>query len=155
MTAAGTSVDQQLAEVLRWLDAHPGWLLIVDNVDTEEAAREVERLLARLRAGHVLITSRIANWRAGVEPLELDVLAQADAVAFLLERTPHRRQKPDDDDHGRRDRPRAGRPGPGPGAGRGLHRQAAAVLRRVPRALGGEAARGAPLARSAADAVSG
>ena len=83
-------------EVLHWLDAHPGWLLIVDNVDTEEAAREVERLLARLRAGHVLITSRIGNWSAGVEPLELDVLAPADAVAFLLERTPHRRQKPDD-----------------------------------------------------------
>ena len=35
-----------MAEVLHWLDAHPGWLLIVDNVDTDEAAREVERLLA-------------------------------------------------------------------------------------------------------------
>ena len=57
-----TAVDQQVAEVLRWLGAHPGWLLIVDNVDTEEAASEVERLLAKLRAGHVLITSRIANW---------------------------------------------------------------------------------------------
>ena len=33
----------------RWLDDHPGWLLIIDNVDTEEAAREVERLLASLR----------------------------------------------------------------------------------------------------------
>ena len=57
-----TAVDQQVAEVLRWLEAHPGWLLIVDNVDTEDAASEVERLLAKLRAGHVLITSRIANW---------------------------------------------------------------------------------------------
>ena len=44
----------------------------------------------------MLITSRIGNWSAGVEPLELDVLARADAVAFLLERTPHRRQKADD-----------------------------------------------------------
>ena len=44
----------------------------------------------------MLITSRIGNWSAGVEPLELDVLAAADAVAFLLERTPHRRQRADD-----------------------------------------------------------
>ena len=91
-----TAVDQQVAEVLRWLEAHPGWLLIVDNVDTEDAASEVERLLAKLRAGHVLITSRIANWSAGVEPLELHVLAAADATAFLLERTPHRRRAADD-----------------------------------------------------------
>ena len=97
-TARETSVDQQLAEVLRWLDAHPGWLLIVDGVDTEESACEVERLLARLRAGHVLITSRIANWSTAVEPLGLDVLEPADAVVFLLERTPHRRQQPADED---------------------------------------------------------
>jgi len=96
MKVDGLPVDQQMAEVLPWLDAHPGWLLIVDNVDTDEAAREVERLLAKLRAGHVLITSRIANWSAGVEPLELHVLASDAAVAFLLERTPHRRQSADD-----------------------------------------------------------
>jgi tetratricopeptide (TPR) repeat protein len=94
--AETTPVDQQLAEVLDWLDAHPGWLLIVDNVDTEEAAAEVQRLLARLRSGHVLITSRIGNWGAGVEPLELDVLAPTAAAAFLLERTPHRRKAADD-----------------------------------------------------------
>src|SRR5262245_43865982 len=79
-----------------WLDTHPGWLLIVDNVDTEEAAQAVEELRDQLRAGHGLITSRIGNWSAGVEPLELDVLAPADAAAFLLERTPHRRKGADD-----------------------------------------------------------
>ncbi len=83
-TAEKASIDQQLAEALAWLDAHPGWLLIIDNVDTEEAAAEVERLLARLRSGHVLITSRISNWVAGVVPLELDVLALNDAADFLL-----------------------------------------------------------------------
>ena len=69
----------------------------MDSVDTEEATREVEQRLAQLRAGHVLITSRFANWSAAVDPLELDMLTQADAVDFLLERTPHRRQKPDDE----------------------------------------------------------
>jgi Domain of unknown function (DUF4062) len=96
MTAEGASVEKQLAEVLDWLDAHPGWLLIVDNVDTDESAQEIERLLARLRTGHVLITSRIGNWSAGVVPLELHLLARADAVAFLLERTRNRRRQPDD-----------------------------------------------------------
>ncbi len=155
IATAETAVEPRLVAVLSWLDAHPGWLLILDNVDTEEAAREVYQLLSRLRAGHVLITSRIANWRAGVEPLELHVLAQADAVAFLLERTPHRPRKPDDDALRGRDRTRAGWPGPGPGAGGGLHRQAAAELRRVPPALGGEADRGAEVARRAGDGVSG
>ena len=93
---AETTVDARLAEVLHWLDDHPGWLLIVDNVDTEDAAREVQKLLASLTAGHVLITSRIAKWRAGVEPLDLHLLPEADAVAFLLERTTGRRRKPDD-----------------------------------------------------------
>ena len=93
---AGPAVEQRLAEVLHWLDAHPGWLLILDNVDTEDAAREAETLLARLNAGHVLITSRLSNWGAGVEPLELHVLAEADAVAFLLERARNRRKSNDD-----------------------------------------------------------
>ena len=94
--AETASLDEQLTQVLHWLEANPGWLLIVDNVDTEEAARAIEELLARLWAGHVLITSRIGNWSAGVEPIELDVLAPADAAAFLLERTPHRRLAADD-----------------------------------------------------------
>jgi tetratricopeptide (TPR) repeat protein len=96
ITANAASVDRQLAQVLAWLDEHPGWLLIVDNVDTEDSAREMEQLLPRLRAGHVLITSRIGDWSAAVEPLELHLLAPDYAVAFLLDRTPHRRRTPDD-----------------------------------------------------------
>jgi serine/threonine protein kinase/Tfp pilus assembly protein PilF len=97
ITVEGTSVEQQLNAVFGWLADHPGWLLIIDAVDTEEAAREVERLLAQLRAGHVLITSRITNFSAAVEPLELGVLAPADAIAYLMEGAPRRRQTPDDD----------------------------------------------------------
>src|SRR5205823_6500131 len=47
-------------------------------------------------AGHVLITSRIAHWSAGVQRLDLDVLASDAAVAFLRERAPLRRQAADD-----------------------------------------------------------
>ena len=91
-----TWVDEQVAHVLSWLEAQPGWLLILDNVDTEDAAREAERLLAELRAGHVVITSRIGDWSGGVEALELDVLEEKDAMSFLLERTSRRRRAADD-----------------------------------------------------------
>jgi tetratricopeptide (TPR) repeat protein len=95
-SAETASLDEQLAQVLGWLEANPGWLLIVDNVDTEEAARAIEELLARLQKGYVLITSRISKWSTAVGRLDLDLLAPAAAVAFLLERTPQRRKASDD-----------------------------------------------------------
>jgi tetratricopeptide (TPR) repeat protein len=79
--------EVRITAALRWLGEHSGWLLILDNVDTDEAATAVEGLLGRLRSGHVLVTSRRTNWSAGVERLPLDVLSEDDAVAFLLERT--------------------------------------------------------------------
>jgi hypothetical protein len=78
--------DVRVAAVLRWLEDKNGWLLILDNVDTDAVAQAVEHLLPRLQRGHVLLTSRLAHWRS-VEPLPLDVLAEPDPVAFLLERT--------------------------------------------------------------------
>jgi tetratricopeptide (TPR) repeat protein len=91
-------LDVQFGAVLRWLQQHPGWFLILDNVDSEEAAKAVEDLLGRLSTvGQVLITSRLSRWSGEVEGLALDVLAEADAADFLLARTaPHRRQTPDD-----------------------------------------------------------
>ena len=90
--------DVKLAAVLRWLRNNPGWFLILDNVDTREAAQAAEGLLAQLHAGDVLITSRLSAWSRQVEPLELDVLAANDAVAFLLERREDRRRKTPTDD---------------------------------------------------------
>jgi tetratricopeptide (TPR) repeat protein len=70
-----------------------GWLLILDNADTPEAAAEVEKTLPQLQGGEVIITSRVSNWSAAVQSVELDVLAEEDAAAFLLERTESRRKK--------------------------------------------------------------
>ncbi len=87
----------QLAAVLRWLEQHPGWFLILDNVDTPEAALAVEEKLTRLSMGHVVITSRLAQWGPAVEPLALDVLDEGAAADFLLEKTQgQRRTKPTD-----------------------------------------------------------
>jgi tetratricopeptide (TPR) repeat protein len=89
--------ELQLEATLRWLRLHPGWVLIIDNVDTDEAAEEVKALLSNLTTGHVLITSRISDWTGNVISLDLDVLSEAASIAFLNERTHERRPKRDDD----------------------------------------------------------
>ncbi|MFY9824086.1 MAG: tetratricopeptide repeat protein [Thermoanaerobaculia bacterium] len=75
------------AAVLRWLGENPGWLLILDNVDSEPSAAAVDALLPRLHGGDVLLTGRLARWSVEVEPLELDVLEEEAAQEFLLART--------------------------------------------------------------------
>ncbi len=82
----------RLGAVLDWLQANPGWLLILDNVDTKEALAEVEHLLSSLAGGHLVITSRLADFSGHFQPLELDVLGTEDGAAFLLERTRGRRR---------------------------------------------------------------
>jgi tetratricopeptide (TPR) repeat protein len=83
----------RLAAAFRWLSEHPGWLLILDSIDTPEAAAEVERTLPQLQGGLVIITSRISDWSPAVQTLELDVLSEKDAAAFFLERTKSKRMK--------------------------------------------------------------
>ena len=88
---SATEESIQYTATLRWLHEHPGWFLIIDNVDTKEAAASVEALLVNLSAGHVVITSRIADWSGQVTSLDLDVLDEESAASFLLERTKDRR----------------------------------------------------------------
>jgi tetratricopeptide (TPR) repeat protein len=85
------------AAVLRWLGEHSRWLLILDNVDSEEAAAAVEGLVARLHGGQVLLTGRLARWSTEVEPLELDALTEEAAAGFLLARTKTRRRTTPED----------------------------------------------------------
>src|SRR5262249_14578604 len=89
--------DVRLKAVLDWLIRHPGWLLILDGLDTPEALAEAEDLLSKITGGRVLVTSRLANFAGPFDPLELDVLGIADAVALLMERTDRRRHKMPDD----------------------------------------------------------
>jgi tetratricopeptide (TPR) repeat protein len=92
-----TEEDVRLKGVLDWLKEHPGWFLILDNLDAPEALEEAEKLLSTLSGGRVLITSRLGNFAGHFDPLELDVLSVEDAAAFLLERTDRRRHKTPDD----------------------------------------------------------
>jgi tetratricopeptide (TPR) repeat protein len=79
------------AATLQWLAEHDGWLLILDNIDTPAAQAAVRDVLARVRGGHVLLTSRLSDWSGAVQPLAMDVLDPADAAQFLTASTDDRR----------------------------------------------------------------
>jgi len=82
----GAKQEQILDVVLLWLRTHLGWLLIFDHVDNPETAVVVEELLPQLTGGHVLITSRLSTWGAGIHRMALDTLPPEEARAFLLAR---------------------------------------------------------------------
>ncbi len=63
---AGAEV-KAVEAVLVWLRDHSRWLLILDNIDTEEAAKAVRENLSRLGNGHVLLTSRRREWPPTVQ----------------------------------------------------------------------------------------
>lgn len=90
---------KQCDAAIRWLQEHPGWFLIVDNVDTKEAASAVEEsILCKLKEGHILVTSRLSGWRnRDLEPLELDVISEKASVEMLMEGTEGSRRAKEDD----------------------------------------------------------
>ncbi|HEX5720937.1 MAG TPA: protein kinase, partial [Thermoanaerobaculia bacterium] len=89
--------SETIGAVLRWLRENPGWLLILDNVDTKEAGLAVTKLLPALTAGRVLITSRRRDWPAGVRRRAIDRVLLQPAAEFLLERTREDRKRAPDD----------------------------------------------------------
>jgi len=82
--------------VLGWLESETNWLLIIDNVDTTDAAAAVRALLPRLMQGHVLITSRLADWVEGVQPFTLGTLSAEASIAYLIKKCSIRRVTPED-----------------------------------------------------------
>ena len=90
--------DEQYAAVIRWLQQNKAWLLILDNVDTREGVAAVQKLLAQISGGQILITSRYTRWGEGILRLSLDVIPLADAVALLLQKTYTQREtRPEDE----------------------------------------------------------
>ncbi len=87
-----TNEDIKRDAVLSWLNQHPGWLMIFDNVDSEAAASTVEGLIAQLSGGHVLVTSRLSNYSNAVTLLPVQVLSETAASEFLLRRTDDKRR---------------------------------------------------------------
>lgn len=94
-----TEEAERVRAALGWLadPGNAGWLLIVDNVDTIEAAEAVEQLLASLTGGHLLITGCLSDWPGDIQARRLDVLDAEAAQQFLEERTAGRRRTDPDD----------------------------------------------------------
>ncbi|HBC80346.1 MAG TPA: hypothetical protein DEO60_13125 [Bacteroidales bacterium] len=90
--------EVRLAAVIRWFSENPGWLLIIDNADDKESVDAIQNLLANLRGGHVIITSRSSWWSKSVVKHELDVLPPEAAKTFLLDRTKDERIKTPNDE---------------------------------------------------------
>jgi tetratricopeptide (TPR) repeat protein/Mrp family chromosome partitioning ATPase len=88
---------KQRDAVLRWLCQNPGWLMILDNVDTEEMAAAVEEQMAQLTGGHILVTSRLTNWSGSLTVIPVKVLSHEAAIEFLLARTYDKRRRQADD----------------------------------------------------------
>jgi tetratricopeptide (TPR) repeat protein len=84
VATAGTTAEAA-GWAVAWLQAHPGWLLILDNVDDPG---DVEPLLGQLAGGHILITTRRdTGWDRIASPIRLDVLAPGSATDLITART--------------------------------------------------------------------
>lgn len=83
VAASQATAEEAAAWAISWLAAHPGWLLIFDNV---EQATDIEPVLGRLSGGHILITTRRADgWQGLCASIHLEVLAPRAAERLLAE----------------------------------------------------------------------
>jgi hypothetical protein len=72
VAAGQATVEEAVSWAVSWLAAHPGWLIIFDNV---EQPTDIEPMLGRLTGGHVLITTRRAiGWHGLCATVGLEVL---------------------------------------------------------------------------------
>ncbi|WP_157620908.1 tetratricopeptide repeat protein [Saccharothrix sp. NRRL B-16348] len=76
-------LEQRTEMDIRWLTTHTGWLLVLDNLTSPADAAG---LLARVRTGVVVITSRRGSgWRGVADPIGLDVLPADEAVELMAD----------------------------------------------------------------------
>lgn len=94
--AAGELPEEERYDlVLQTLKARANWLLVLDNVDSEEAQSAVRGLLPL--AGCVLITSRFRDWPVGIQRFDVDQLSNEDACEYLLKATEGQRGRRETD----------------------------------------------------------
>ena len=79
--------EVKVQAVIDWLCSNQRWLLILDNADTNEAQAAVQKVLPTDLRGHVIVTSRRANWPVQFADLEVKVLPAPVAAEFLQQRS--------------------------------------------------------------------
>ncbi|WP_354641079.1 FxSxx-COOH system tetratricopeptide repeat protein [Kitasatospora camelliae] len=96
--AGKASQGEQAAWAMAWLQWHPGWLLVFDNV---ENPADLDRYLGALDCGHHLITSRrTAGWSRTIRTyplgtLDLDEAAELICTHAFTDGTPTARELQD------------------------------------------------------------
>lgn len=70
-----------LEAVWNWMSRNNNWLFIYDNAEDEKS---IYKFLPRINTGHILITSRYANWHRLGKVLSIDVFKQDEAETFLI-----------------------------------------------------------------------
>ena len=84
--ASQADQEELATAVLDVLRVRDRWLLVFDNA---EQPHDLTRWQPGGSGGRVLVTSRNPAWGAFAQPIRVDVLDRAEAVALLLRRTPH------------------------------------------------------------------
>jgi hypothetical protein len=79
--------EVKVQAVIGWLCSNQRWLLILDNADTNEAQAAIQKFLPTDLRGHVIVTSRRANWPVQFADLEVKVLPTPVAAEFLQHRS--------------------------------------------------------------------
>jgi tetratricopeptide (TPR) repeat protein len=76
--------EAAVAAVRHWLNAHSGWLLILDNADNLDLAKE---FLPTDPRGHILLTTRARAMKGLAERVEIDVMEPKEGALLLLRRS--------------------------------------------------------------------
>jgi tetratricopeptide (TPR) repeat protein len=83
--ALAATTSEAAGWAVTWLQAHPGWLLILDDVSDPG---DVEPMLGQLHGGRILLTTRRdTGCQRIADPVRLDVLAPAPAAALITAAT--------------------------------------------------------------------
>jgi tetratricopeptide (TPR) repeat protein len=81
--SAAQKQEEAVGAVERWLEASPGWLLVLDNADDLALARD---FIPRDTPGHILLTTRAQATSAVAERVEIQEMEAAEGALFLLRR---------------------------------------------------------------------
>jgi tetratricopeptide (TPR) repeat protein len=83
-SAAAKEQEAAVAEVKQWLDTHGGWLLILDNADDLDLAKE---FLPSDPQGHVLLTTRARALGGLAERIAVEEMTSEEGALLLLRRS--------------------------------------------------------------------
>lgn len=87
-TKMSNLLEAKVMALREWLERESNWLLILDNADSAEVVREIERFIPSAHQGYVLITSQIADWTSAFRREHLEVWTMEQASEFLTQRLP-------------------------------------------------------------------